>query len=373
MKKVLFVATITGHINAFHLPYLEMFKKNGYEVSVATGDSKNVNNFCDKKIQIQIKRNPLKLDNIKAIFNLKKIIEKEKYDIIHCHTPMGSVVARLAAKAARKKYGIRIIYTAHGFHFYKGAPLKNWILFYPVEKLLSKYTDSLITINMEDYKLAKKKFKKCKDIEYVPGVGIDKNKFDIKLGMKNKENIIKKLGVNKKAFILTCVARMDKNKNQLFLINCMKKIVEIDNNIHLLLVGSDELNGYYQNIVKEKKLNNNIHFLGHRDDIPELLNVTNIIVSASKREGLPVNIIEAFACGIPVVVLNCRGMKDLIEDNINGFILQQDDIDGFINKIIFLKNNKNEWSKISKNNKKKSKFYYIENIINDYKEIYDLK
>lgn len=320
MKKVLYVATVDIHIKTFHLPYLKMLHDMGYEVHVATNGTEQFP-CCDKKYTIPIERNPYKLKNIKAIKELKKIIDKENYDIIHCHTPMGSVVTRLAAKQARKNE-TRVIYTAHGFHFYKGAPVINWLLFYPVEKCLSKYTDTLITINKEDYELAKNKFSgSCKDIEYVPGVGIDTKKFDITMSEKEKSTLKKSLGLKKNDFILTCVARLDKNKNQGFLISAMKKITDKYNDIHLLLVGPDELNGKYQKKVKKYKLENNVHFLGRRDDIPQLLLISDIVVSASKREGLPVNIIEAFASGKPVVALNCRGMSDLIDNRKNGILV----------------------------------------------------
>ncbi len=146
MKKVLFTATVDSHILQFHLPFLKYFKECGYEVHVATNGKETIP-YCDKKIKIPFERNPLKLNNLKAIHELKKTIEQEKYEIIHTHTPMGSVVTRFAAKKARKKDHTRVLYTAHGFHFFQGAPLKNWLIFYPVEKYLSKYTDTIITNN----------------------------------------------------------------------------------------------------------------------------------------------------------------------------------------------------------------------------------
>ena len=149
MKKVLFTATVDSHILQFHLPFLKMFKENGYEVHVATNGDESIP-FCDKKIKISFERSPFKINNLKAIGQLRKVINEEQYDIIHTHTPMGSVVTRLAAKQARKKNNTRVIYTAHGFHFFKGAPILNWLVFYPVEKWLAKYTDTLITINKED-------------------------------------------------------------------------------------------------------------------------------------------------------------------------------------------------------------------------------
>lgn len=338
MKKVLYVATVDIHIEKFHLPYLKLLHENGYEVHVATNGDEQFP-YCDVKHQICIERNPFKLHNLKAIKQLKKIIDEEKYDIVHCHTPMGSVVARLAAKKARKKYGTRVIYTAHGFHFYKGAPKFNWILFYPIEKWLAKYTDTLITINNEDYRLAKRKFSnRCKDIQYIPGVGININKFNIVVRENEKNKLFKEFGLNKNDFVLTCVARLDKNKNQRFLINVMKKLNDDYSNIHLLLVGPDELNGYYQSLVRQKNIKN-VHFLGRREDIPEILAISNIIVSASSREGLPVNVIEAFAAAKPVVSLNCRGIKDLISDDTLGYIIYNKNYEDFCNAIIKIYNN----------------------------------
>ena len=292
-------------------------------------------------------------------------------DIIHCHTPMGSVVARLAAKKARRKYKTRVIYTAHGFHFYKGAPLLNWILFYPVEKWLAKYTDTLITINKEDYERAKKKFsKRCKDIQYIPGIGIDEKKYNFEMTIKEKQVLRESLGVNEDNFVLIYPARLDKNKNQIFLIDCMEKLVKENSKIHLLLPGNDELNGYYQMVTEKKGLTNNIHFLGHRDDIPKLLKISNISVSSSLREGLPVNVLEAFSCGLPVVALKCRGMEDLMENGINGYIV--DNMNAFLENIENLIKSTELRNTIKNNNILKSKKFNIEIIIIEIKKIYNI-
>lgn len=367
MKKVLYVATVDIHIKSFHLPYLKMLKENGYEVHVATNGNEQFP-YCDVKHQICIERSPFKINNLRAIKQLKKIIEQEKFDIIHCHTPMGSVVTRIAAKSVRKN-GTRVIYTAHGFHFYKGAPILNWLLFYPVEWYLAKYTDTLITINEEDYERAKNKFgKRCKDIQYVTGVGIDTAKFNIKMSDEERQNLRNSLGLKNEDFVLTCVARLDKNKNQSFLINAMQQLVEKNKNIHLLLVGRDELNGYYQNMVKEKRLDNNIHFLGSRNDVPQLLKISNVVVSTSKREGLPVNVLEAFASGLPVVALNCRGMKDLIKNKFNGFIVYNES--EFVNEIENLYSNCEMEKEIGDNALKVSNNYNIEKIVKKVEKIY---
>lgn len=361
MKKVLFTATVDSHILHFHLPYLKMFKEKGYEVHVATNTDDTIP-FCDVKHKVSFERSPFKINNLKAIKQMKKILLDNNFDIVHTHTPMGSVVTRLAYKKVRNKVNTRMIYTAHGFHFYKGAPLLNWLLFYPVEKYLSKYTDTLITINKEDYCLAKKKFRKCRSVEYVPGVGIDIKKFDVNIQKSERNIIIEKFGLNKNDFILTCVARLDKNKNQGFLIDVMKQINLTNKKIHLLLVGPDELNGIYQKKVGDDNVKN-VHFLGRREDIPTILSISDIIVSASLREGLPVNIIEAFAAGKPVVVLNCRGMNDLIENEQNGFIISNNNSKSFIDCISLLENNKKMYDTICKNNISKASKYSIEGLL----------
>lgn len=363
MKKVLFVATVDVHINTFHLPIIKKLKQDGYEVHVATNTTEKIEN-CDKKHCISIRRSPLSFSNLKAIYELKKIIKNEKIDIIHCHTPMGGVVSRLAAKSFRKK-GLKIIYTAHGFHFYEGAPLINWLLYYPIEKYLSKFTDLLITINQEDFLLANKKFsKRCPKIEYVPGVGIDKKRFNHTLNKNKYLELRKEFGLSSDDFVLIFPARLDKNKNQIFLIDAFKKIINMDKHIHLLLPGADELNGFYQKIVKDNHLDNNIHFLGYRTDIADLIKISDLCVSSSLREGLPINILEALANGKYVVALKCRGMKDLIIQGKNGFIV--DSVDDFISKIMLIK----EKSDLKENNNFNIDKFEISNVNSKILQLY---
>jgi len=371
MKKVLFTATVDAHILAFHIPFLKYFKENGYEVHVATNGDEKIP-YCDKKIKISFERSPLKLNNIKAIGELRKVVNVEEYDLIHTHTPMGSVVTRLASKKARKN-GTRVIYTAHGFHFFKGASIKNWLLFYPVEKYLSRYTDTLITINQDDYELAKKKFKKCKDIQYVPGVGIDEEKFDFTMSKKEKLALRESLGLKEDDFVMIYPAELNQNKNQLMLIHVMEELLKKYTDIHLLLPGKDSYNGYYQNLVKEKGMDNNIHFLGFRKDIPRLLNIANLSVASSQREGLPVNILEAMYVGLPIVATNCRGHRDLIENNKNGYLVELDDCIGFLDAVDNLYQNRNGKNKFGKENQKMSEKYLLKNIIVQMSEIYNEK
>lgn len=276
-------------------------------------------------------------------------------------------MARLAAKKARKA-GTRVIYTAHGFHFYKGAPLKNWLLFYPVEKHLAKYTDTLITINDEDFERAKKKFeKRCHDIEYVPGVGVDEKKFNKKLTKKQYAALRKSLKLKDDDFVMISVGRLDTNKNQGLLIRVTSKLVKEDKRYHLLLVGPDENSGRFQKLVKKYKLEKNVHFLGTRSDIPELLHISDVAVSASKREGLPVNLIESVYAGLRIVATDCRGNRDIVKSS-KGFLISKGDEEDFKNKIIDTRWGIDPYRKISRSalkysfNEVKEKNYKIYNL-----------
>lgn len=341
MKKVLFTATVDSHILQFHIPYLKMFKEKGYEVHVATNGTEEIP-YCDIKHLISFERSPIKINNLKAIKDLKKIIDKENFDIIHCHTPMGSVVTRIAAKKARKR-GTRAIYTAHGFHFFKGAPILNWIIFYPIEKYLSKYTDCLITINQEDYELAKRKFK-AKQVELVHGVGVDENKFNFEMTPQEKHELRESLGLKDDDFVIIYVAELSKRKNQGMLIKAVKELIdEGKTNLKVLLPGTDSMNGYYQKMSKDLGIEENIKFLGYRKDIPKLLKISDLYVSTAKQEGLPVNIMEAMFCELPIVATDCRGNSDLVED-----CIKLNDINELKNKIkdFLKKKSSNKYKKI---------------------------
>ncbi|MBR3322299.1 glycosyltransferase family 4 protein [Candidatus Saccharibacteria bacterium] len=338
-KKVLFVATVDSHIELFHLPFLKMFKERGWEVHVATNSDKPIK-YCDKKVKLPMKRSPFKFwSNLKAVRELKRIMQNEKYEIVHCHTPVGSVVARLAARKMRQT-GMRVIYTAHGFHFYKGAPLHYWLMFYPVEWYLAKCTDTLITINSEDYERARRKFgKRCRDIQYVPGVGVDEKKFAKKMSVSEKRKLRESLGLEEDDKVLICIGRLDKNKNQGFLIRAMKELINKDGKYQLLLVGPDEYNGKYQKLASKLGVERNVHFLGFRRDIAELLQISDVVVSASKREGLPVNLIEAAFLGLPIVATDCRGNRDVCEKMGTGDVtVDRNDVEMFMNNVARIMN-----------------------------------
>lgn len=368
-KKVLFVATVVkGHINVFHLPYLKLFKDNGWVTAVAaTNDFEVISDcqipYCDKYYDIKLERNPVRLSNIRAYYQLKKIIDDGNFDIVHCHTPVGAMIARLAARKARKK-GTRVIYTAHGFHFYKGAPVVNWILYYPVEKFLSRFTDDLITINLEDYSYAKKFH--AKKVHYVRGVGIDKVIFC------NKENtrkdICKEFNLAKDTFILATVGELSKRKNQIAVLKALTLLK--GSNISLLICGRGALKQQLEEFCKQNGIESKVRFLGFRKDISRILHGCDAFIFPSLQEGLPVATMEAMGSGKPVIASNVRGNRDLVVDNKNGFLLDPNDIEGIAEKILYLKNHRDIASKMGEYSISTIEPYLLDSVSIEMEKIY---
>ncbi len=323
--KVLYVATVVKtHIMEFHIPYLRMLKEMGWETAVAAkNDYENpadcVIPYCDTYYDIPFERNPFKPGNLKAFRELKRVFDEGNYDIIHCHTPVGAMLTRMAAGDARRK-GSKVFYTAHGFHFYKGAPLINWLLYYPTEKFLARKTDVLITINKEDYKRARK-FRAGR-VVYVPGVGIDINKFSKRID--NRDEKRSELGFKPADFVLLSVGELIARKNHAVVLEGLaelKKAGKLDN-IQYVICGR----GVLDTKLKEKAvilgILDHVHFLGYRNDVNEICNAADLFVFMSLQEGLPVALMEAMACGLPAICSDIRGNTDLIESGKNGEIVE---------------------------------------------------
>ena len=368
MEKVLFVATVVKtHIMTFHVPYLKMFKAMGYTVDVAARNDYEqpeecVIPYCDHFYDIPFEREPLRPENVRAFLALKKIIENGGYRIIHCHTPVGAMLTRLAAVGARKS-GTKILYTAHGFHFYQGAPLKNWLLYYPVERLLAHLTDVLITINQEDYERAKK-FKAGK-VYYVPGVGIDLNKFNT--AAVDTAGIRSEFGLKKQDFLLLSVGEISYRKNQRVVIEALGQIK--NKNIYYIICGRGPLLAEYKTLAKQLDVENQIIFAGYRNDVAEFYKSADVFVFPSYQEGLPVALMEAMACGLPVICSNIRGNTDLIENGVSG-MLTGNDPDSVADAILTMYRDENLRKRYAKAAREKIEQYSIERVSEMMRKIY---
>ncbi|WP_334072312.1 MULTISPECIES: glycosyltransferase family 4 protein [Paenibacillus] len=330
LKKVLFCATVVSHLTQFHTPYMRWFKQRGWEVHAAACGEAPVP-YVDCQFPLSIERSPFRWNNLKAYKELSDLIGRHGYSVVHCHTPMGGVLARLAAREARRS-GTKVIYTAHGFHFFDGAPAVNWLLYYPVEKLLSRWTDCLVTINEEDYHRAIRRRFKARSIVHVHGVGVDFGRFK-PVDRRGKQQLRWEHRIGQDRFVLIYAAELSKRKNQAFLLQAAANLKKRIPELLVLLAGQGELEVPYKKQAQQLGLTGNVVFLGQRKDMPKLYALADVAVTTSKQEGLPVNVMEALASGLPVVATGVRGNRDLVDDGINGYLVKPGDTDAFEQRI----------------------------------------
>lgn len=372
-KKVLFVATVVKtHMMQFHIPYLKMFKEMGWETAVASkNDYENPADcripYCDTYFDVPFERLPWRFRNILSYRMLKRIINEGDYDIIHCHTPVGAMIARLAAIGARKR-GTKVIYTAHGFHFFKGAPRRNWLMFYPVEWMLAPLTDVLITINKEDHARALKRLR-AKRIEYVPGVGIDTAKFrDLTIDRKAKRRT---LGYGEDDFLVLTVAEMTPNKNHITILKALSLLKawgELDD-IHYLICGRGEMWDSLAESVKAFGISDHVHFLGYRSDAPELYKASDLFAFVTFREGLSVALMEAMSSGMTIICSQIRGNTDLIDDNVSG-VFSENNPNAVARHILSLYRDPERRAALGKAASEKVMLFDEKNVLQQVKDIY---
>ncbi len=321
-------------------------------------------------LNVEFQRTPFSGLNILAFKKIMEIIKTGKYDIVHVHTPVASFITRLACK---KIPDTKVYYTAHGFHFFKGAPWKNWLLYFSMEKLAARWTDVIITINNEDYLSAQKfRLKKGGKIYRIQGVGVNLEKF-APMSSKDRKELRKKYEFKEDDFLLLYTAELNENKHQDLLIKAVCMLKQEIPTIKLLLAGSGEKEYQYKSLVKTLNLDNEVKFLGFRKDIPELLNLVDLVVSSSRREGLPVNIMEAMAAGRPLVVTDCRGNRDLVTHGENGYIVGCNDVEGFTKAVGDLFYSNERRNRFGDESLKKVKKYSIDQVIKEIEEIYCVK
>ncbi len=369
-KKVLFVASVAKkHILQFHIPYLKWFKEQGYTVHVCAGNDFEKGDkvhipYCDKYHQIPFYRSPFATRNFTSYKELKKLVKDDSYDIIHCHTPVAAAIARMSLRKERKK-GTVMLYTAHGFHFYKGAP-KMSKLYYLIEKMMVKHTDGLITINEEDY-IAAEKFsrkKKCK-VYKIHGIGADFSK--ITNTKRTKAEMRKEFGIPEDAFLVMSNSEINENKN----ITTSIKAVAANEGVHLLVCGSGKMLDECKALAKELSADDRIIFAGYRFDAKELLNCADAFIFPSHREGLGLAAIEAMASGLPLIVSDNRGTREYAVQGENALICKADDIKGFTDAVALLSKDKAMCEKLGENGRKTAEKYELSNAVAEMEEIYN--
>lgn len=385
-KRALFVTTTASMIDQFNRGNIATLQKLGYEVHVAcnlnagnTTSDKSTRRFVSDMQDMGVKvfdypftRSPFAYGkNLRLSLKLRKQIKKYRYMLVHCHTPVGGVVARIAAAFVMGKWGGRVIYTAHGFHFYRGAPLKNWLIFYPIEREMSWLTDTLITINSEDYGRVKDDFH-AKEIVYVPGVGVNTDIFSDKgVSLKLKKELRQQklpVGCSLEKTVLLSVGELNDNKNHIVVIEALGRI----NNpaIHYYIAGIGKNREMLEQRIHELGLGKQVFLLGYRDDISELMRLSDVFVLPSKREGLNVSLMEAMSSGLPCIVSDIRGNRDLIKECQGGYLVEPNNIDAWESVIGQMWQKQESWSSLGEWNKERMKNFSLRKVQKQMERIY---
>lgn len=376
-KKALIIAGTASMISQFNMINIEVLKNKNYDIDIACNFN-NGNNIDDKEkerfkkelkdkginyFQIDFTRNAFNIfGHIKAYKQIKKLKNKNSYALVHCHMPIVAFLTRLAFKKDKDK--TRVLYTAHGFHFFKGAPILNWILYYPLEYIASYWTDTLITINHEDYNRSKNHFK-AKNYYLTPSIGVDIDRF--KNCNVNKEEILKELNIEEDKYILLSVGELTKKKNQEIIIKALHSLN--NKNIVLLLIGIGGQREYLENLINKYNLQDNIKLLGYRKDVERICKVANCFVHIPTREGLGVAPLEAMASGLPLIASNINGINDYAKNEVTGYTVNPKSIVEVKEAIERMYLNK-ETDKFSKNNQEIVYRYSKENVKKLLEEIY---
>lgn len=373
MKRMLMLATTAAMIEQFNKNNILILEELGYEVHVA-GNWLEGNPISEERLeafkiwlsehhgswfQIESTRKPTDIKgNGTAYRAVVHLIHQYQYDFIHCHTPIGSVIGRLAAH----KTHTPVIYTAHGFHFFTGAPMKNWLLYYPVERLLSRWTDVLITINNEDYERAKKKFY-MKRLVKIPGVGINLEKYGcVSITREEKR---KAMGISEDTIVLLSVGELIERKNHETIIRAMAQLQNQSGiRTKYLIAGKGALETEYRKLISELHLEQEVELLGFRTDVSELCAASDIFIFPSFQEGLPVALMEAMASGLPCIVSDIRGNRDLISNGEGGFHVACKDISGWAANIALLEADQELRRRMGETNRERIKKYSSEEIEN---------
>lgn len=362
--KILVVCTTDSMIWNFLIIHIKELQKRGYVVECACS---RTGFFFDELVnkhgfvlhEIQVHRSPFSFHNIKALRELNKILKEGNFNNVFCHEPMGGVLGRIAGK----KCNCTVNYMAHGFHFYKGAPLVNRIIYYTVERILSCITDNLMVINNEDYEAALKFH--AKNVIKTHGIGIDTQKFKKDISFNDLLN--KECGLNDSIFKVLTVGEMIARKNHEVLI---KSFALLPDNVHLFIAGSGELEGFLKKLAKELNVEKNVHFLGFRKDVKHLCSSADLFVFPSFQEGLSVALMEAMGCGLPVVASNIRGNNDLIVNGKGGVLVDKNEPQKYMEAILGYFNNPIDCTKSGTFNKEYVKKFDIDIVVDELKQIY---
>lgn len=375
MKKALIITAVGGFLAQFETSDVEILQGLGYEVHYASNFQNPIYPSREDDLvhagiclhQIDIEKSPWKvMENGRAFMQIRDIIKSEHIDLVHCHNPVGAAVARCAVQSMGHKPFL--IYTAHGFHFYEGAPLKNWALYYAAEALLARCTDMVITINEEDYIRAQNfHLKKGGTVGKIPGVGVDMDRFSPKMEMKSY--VRRELGIPEGAFHIVTAAELNKNKNQGMVIDALARLGHKD--IFYSICGRGDQKHVLKKQIEENNLAKQIFLLGYRTDMERILQSADCFIFPSFREGLGIAALEALSTGIPLIVADNRGTREYAKDGTNALVCLDQTVEEYSKAIQRLYKNRNFLRKLALGCRKSAEPFRIEMAARIMRKLYE--
>lgn len=366
MKRMLYVTTVSRTVNAFLVPHIMMLLDQGYLVDIACYVDQKVNEvLINRGVEVHalpFTRNPLDLRNFKAFKKLSELQKENVYETVHVHTPIAALYGRLLKVRFKN---LKTVYTVHGFHFHQGGSIGGWLMYYPIEKVMAKLTDILITINDEDFKRGKRLG--AGETYKINGVGLSISDYQMR-EYEAKFNRYK-YDLAKDDFVILMVAEVNKNKNHQQMIQAVELLKQRGKSVKVLCAGEGMMFERTQEEVSKRGLQDSILMLGYRTDIKELIGVSDIGILLSYREGLPRNIMELMACGKPVVGTNVRGIRDLVVDGETGFLVPIGDAVATANQIEKMMDNHELLRQMGAKAVKEVEKYNVESVVGELKKI----
>ena len=375
LKRILMISNTASMQFLFLLPWTQLLREMGYEVHIGC-NFKEGNNCTEERLeqfrtqlrtlgipyhQIDFHRNACELHKFKKPLSpMREVLSMGDVEAIHCQTPVCGVCGRIIGRQMH----LKVIYTAHGFHFYKGAPLMNWMIFYPIERILAHDTDTLITINHEDYRRAQ--HFKAGRVEYISGAGVDLTRY--KTAVHTRGEVRQALGIPQEATVFISIGELNRNKNHAVLLEALARLH--DPSLHLVLVGQDHLSGALQRRAQALGVQFQVHFTGFRDDVPDLLHASDVFCFPSKREGLGFTAIEAMAAGLPLITSDRHGILDYSKDGVTGYTCSPGDVKGFARAMQALAGDDLKRRAMGTHNRTVAEQFALPQVLDQMREIY---
>ena len=373
MNRLLMVTTVPSTLRSFLLPFAAHFRSQGWQVdAMACGISTSVEcqQGFDRVWEIQWSRNPLDPRNLLGTPQLiREIVAREKYDIIHVHTPVAAFVTRYALKDLRQKLGAKVIYTAHGFHFYAGGNRLKNAIFIQLERWGGKWTDYLVTINHEDkYAAQRYQILEPQRIRYMPGIGVDLNYYNPRSVPDAAVAAVRQeLGLEENNRLLLSVAEFTARKHHVDAIGAFAKLARSD--VHFALAGTGPLREKMQQLASDLGVADRIHFLGNRRDIPVLMRAASANILVSAQEGLPRSVLESLALETPTIGTKIRGTQDLLADGC-GLLIDVGAVDELASAMSTVLDRPEQAAHMSKLGSERISTYDLDSIVKMHEQLY---